>query len=121
MSANSVFLITIGMMIGLFSGFLGLGGGLMLIPILIYACGLTQHEAQGTSLAVMIPPITLLAAIRYYQSGNVRVGIAILVACGFVFGGLIGAHIVQYIPDGLLRKIFGITLLFVSIRMIFFK
>jgi uncharacterized membrane protein YfcA len=113
--------ILIGLLVGSFAGFLGLGGGLILIPILVYGYGLTQHQAQGTSLAVMIPPITLLAAIRYYYSGNVKVGMALFIACGFIAGGLIGAHLVQRIPEALLRKIFGFVMLAVSVRMILFK
>ena len=113
--------IAIGLLVGLCAGFLGLGGGLVLIPILIFCFGLTQHQAQGTSLAVMIPPITLLAALRYYYSGNVKVGMAIFIACGFVAGGLLGAHLVQRVPDALLRRVFGIIMLGISLRMIFFK
>lgn len=105
---------------GAFSGLLGIGGGLILIPILIYVFGLTQHQAQGTSLAVMIPPITLLAALRYYQSGNVKVGMAVFIAAGFIAGGLIGAHAVQYVPDNILRKTFGVIMFLASIKMIFF-
>lgn len=106
---------------GAFAGFLGLGGGLILIPVLVYGYGLTQHQAQGTSLAVMIPPITLLAALRYYYSGNVKVQMALFIACGFAIGGLVGAHIVQRIPDDTLRRAFGLLMLLVSLRMIFLK
>ncbi len=112
--------ILVGLCMGLFGGFLGLGGGLILIPILIYAYGLTQHQAQGTSLAVMVPPITLLAALRYYYSGNVKLGMAIFIAIGFALGGLIGSEFVQNIPDALLKKIFGIVLFFISLKMVFF-
>jgi len=113
--------ILLGLSTGIFAGFLGLGGGLIMIPALVYLYGLTQHQAQGTSLAVMIPPITLLAALRYYYSGNVKLGMAIFIATGFAIGGLLGAHLVQYVPGTLLRKIFGFFLLLVSVRLIFFK
>lgn len=113
--------ITVGLLVGVFCGFLGLGGGLIAIPVLVYCYGLTQHQAQGTSLAMMVPPITILAAIRYYCSGNVRLGMAALLAAGFIVGGLLGAHIVQYIPNGALKKIFGTVLFLVSLRMIFLK
>lgn len=111
----------LGLATGIFAGFLGLGGGLIMIPALIYIYGLTQHQAQGTSLAVMIPPITLLAALRYYHSGNVKLGMAIFIATGFAIGGLLGAHAAQYIPAPMLRKIFGLFMLVVSLRLIFFK
>lgn len=113
--------LAVGVLVGLFSGFLGLGGGLVVIPILVYVYGLTQHQAMGTSLAMMVPPITLLAAIRYYHSGNVKIGMAAFLAFGFAVGGLMGADLVQNIPDPLIKKMFGVLLLFVSIRMILFK
>jgi len=110
-----------GLAAGILSGIFGIGGGIILIPILVYVYGLTQQQAQGTSLAAMVPPITLLAAIRYYYSGNVKIGMAIFIAIGFILGGFIGADIVQYVPDPLLRKVFGLILFFVSLRMLFFK
>ena len=112
--------ILVGLFMGLFSGLLGLGGGFVLVPILIYVFGLTQHQAQGTSLAVMVPPITILAAIRYYYSGGVKLGMAALIASGFVVGGLIGAELVQHVPDLVLRKVFGALLFLVSLCMVFF-
>ena len=99
---------------------MGLGGGILLTPALVYIFGLTQHQAQGTSLAVMVPPITLLAALRYYYSGNVNLNIAVFIALGFLIGGLLGAQIVQSIPDMVLKKIFGAILLIVAVKMIIF-
>lgn len=92
-----------------------------MIPALVYIFGLTQHQAQGTSLAVMIPPITLLAALRYYQSGNVKLGMAAFIACGFALGGLAGAHFAQYVDEAVLKKVFGAALFLISIKMIFLK
>ncbi len=112
--------ILIGIVTGICSGFLGLGGGFILIPAMVYFYGMTQHQAQGTSLAVMIPPITFLAALRYYHNGNVKVGMAAFIACGFVIGCLIGAHYVHSIPDAVLKKIFGAVLLATSLKMILF-
>jgi uncharacterized membrane protein YfcA len=105
---------------GTFGGFMGLGGGILLTPALVYIFGLTQHQAQGTSLAVMVPPITLLAAIKYYHSGDVKLDMALFIALGFVAGGLIGASLVQWIPDVLLKKIFGLMLLLVGVKMLVF-
>ncbi|MCX5666345.1 MAG: sulfite exporter TauE/SafE family protein [Candidatus Omnitrophica bacterium] len=112
--------ILLGLAAGTLSGFMGLGGGILLAPALVYIFGLTQHQAQGTSLAVMIPPITLLAALKYYHSGNVRLDIALFVAIGFVAGGLAGATLVNWVPDALLKKIFGLILLLVGIKMFVF-
>lgn len=115
---STISYILLGLITGLCSGFLGLGGGFVLVPALVFLFGLTQHQAQGTSLAVMVPPITLLAALRYYMGGNVKVDMAIFIALGFAIGGLIGADIVQRVPGPLLKKIFGVVLLFVAVKMI---
>lgn len=113
--------ILLGLCTGIFSGFLGLGGGFIMIPGLVYLYGLTQQQAQGTSLAAMVPPITLLAAMRYYMSGNVKLNMAVFIAIGFVAGGLIGANFAQQIPEITLRRVFGSAMLIVALRMIFFK
>ncbi len=110
-----------GLIAGVASGFLGIGGGIILIPVLGLIFGLTQHQAQGTTLALMIPPIGLLAALKYYHAGNVNIKIAAFVCLGFFFGGYAGAALVQHIPDTVLRRIFGFVMLFVSLRLIFWK
>ena len=112
--------ILLGLAAGTFSGFMGLGGGILLTPALVYIFGLTQHQAQGTSLAVMVPPITLLAALKYYYSGNVRLDIAAFIALGFLAGGVIGATLVHGVPDTILKKIFGLILLLIGVKMFVF-
>ena len=118
---NQVFYVVLGLVAGIASGVFGIGGGTILIPALVFIFGLTQHQAQGTTLALMVPPIGLLAALRYYYSGNVKLGMAAFICAGFFVGGLIGAHFVQNVPDALLKRLFGVFLLAVSLRMIFFK
>lgn len=118
--AQSLYII-LGLISGIFGGMFGIGGGTILIPALVYLFGLTQLQAQGTTLAIMVPPIGLLAAMRYYYSGNVKLGMAIFICIGFFIGGLLGAHIVQKFPDPLLKKMFGVYLLAVSLKMIFGK
>jgi len=113
--------VLLGLVGGISSGFLGIGGGAILIPALVYMFGLTQHQAQGTTLALMVPPIGLLAALKYYYQGNVKLNIAAFICLGFFVGGLIGAMYVQKIPDSVLKKIFGVFLLCVSVKMIFGK
>ena len=110
-----------GLIAGVASGFLGIGGGIILIPVLGLIFGLTQHQAQGTTLALMIPPIGLLAALKYYHAGNVNLKIAAFICLGFFFGGYVGATMVHHIPDMVLRRIFGFVMLFVSLRLIFWK
>lgn len=118
---NQILYIILGIVAGVFGGMFGIGGGTILIPVLVYLFGLTQHQAQGTTLAIMVPPIGLLAALRYYYSGNVKLGMAGFICLGFFIGGLIGAHFVQNLSDPLLRRLFGVFLLFVAIRMILTK
>ena len=113
--------IILGVIAGFLSGMLGIGGGVVLIPALVFIFGLTQLQAQGTTLALMIPPIGLLAAIRYYQSGNVKLGMAGFICLGFFVGGLLGANLVQNLPEPLIRKTFALFLLFVSLRMLLVK
>jgi hypothetical protein len=112
-------LLVIGLAAGILSGLLGVGGATIIIPALIYIFNVSQHMAQGTALGAMLLPVGLLAAIKYWQAGNVNVKFAALIAVGFFVGGLIGATLVQPIPDIYLRKFFGIFFLIISIRMIF--
>lgn len=111
--------------VGLFTGFvggaLGIGGGAIMIPIFVYCIGMTQHQAQGTSLAVMILPISLMAAYRYYIEGNVKVSVVLFVAFGFAVGALLGAHVVQDISGPHLKKGFGVFMVLVGLKMIFIK
>jgi uncharacterized membrane protein YfcA len=115
---NLVLYVLLGLIAGVLGGMFGIGGGTILIPALVYVFGLTQHQAQGTSLAIMIPPIGLLAALRYYYSGNVKLNMAAFICIGFFLGGLIGASLIQNVSEPLLKKLFGVYLLFVSLRMI---
>ena len=111
----------LGLITGIFSGLLGIGGAIIIIPCLVLLFDLSQHTAQGTTLALMVPPIGLLAAWTYYRAGFVDLKIAGLVCLGFFVGGFIGARYATQIPDDILRKIFGAMLLIASLRMIFFK
>ena len=113
--------IALGLGAGIASGFLGIGGGSILIPVLVYMFGLSQHQAQGTTLALMIPPIGLLAAWKYYSEGNVKLDMAAFICIGFLFGGLIGAIFVHKVPGPVLRKVFGGFLLLISLHMILGK
>ena len=113
--------VVLGLFAGTLSGLIGIGGGIVIIPILVFLCGFTQHQAQGTTLALMIPPIGLLAALEYYRAGQVDLKAAGLVCIGFFVGGLIGAKLAVGVPDEVLKKIFGVILLLVGLRMIFWK
>ena len=118
---NIYLYLLLGLIAGILSGLIGIGGAIIIIPSLVLFFGLSQHMAQGTTLALMVPPIGLLAAWTYYRAGFVDLKIAALICAGFFFGGLIGARFATEISDQLLRKIFGIVLLLASLRMILFK
>jgi len=111
----------LGLTAGTLSGMFGIGGGTILIPALVFLVGLSQHEAQGTTLAIMLLPIGLLAVMRYYHSGHVHFYIAAFICIGFLIGGLLGANMAEALPNLVLRKAFGVFLLVVSIYTIFAK
>ena len=110
--------IIIGLVAGTLGGLIGTGGAVIMIPALVLLLGYNQHMAQGTALTAMIPPIGLLAAYEYYKEGNVNIPAALFIAGGFFIGGFFGAKIAALIDDNILRKIFGLILLLISIRMI---
>ncbi|OPX30663.1 MAG: permease [Candidatus Omnitrophica bacterium 4484_171] len=116
-----IYLLLLGVVAGVLSGFLGIGGGVVIIPALIYIFDLTQHQAQGTTLALMVPPIGLLAAMSYYRAGNVKISMAAFICAGFFIGALIGAEYANKIPDMVLRKTFGVFILFIAVKLIIGK
>jgi len=117
---ETIGLLIIGVVAGTLSGFLGIGGATILIPALVLIYKTTQHMAQGTSIAALLLPVGLLAAVKYWQTGNVNIKFAIFIAMGFLIGGYIGAVFAQPVPDLLLRRLFGIYLLIIALQMIFF-
>ena len=113
--------IVIGAIGGALSGLTGLGGGFIMVPLLVYLYGMTQHQAQGTSLAVLLPPLGVLAFWHYYRNGHVDVSVAILVAIGFVFGGYVGGWLAQLISGPMLRKGFAVVMACIAADMFFRK
>lgn len=111
-------LILVGLAAGTLSGLLGIGGATIIIPALIYIYKMTQHDAQGTSLAALLLPIGILAVIKYWQRGHVNFVFALLIVLGFVIGGYLGAHLAQPIPDHILRKMFGGFLLLIALHLV---
>jgi len=111
-------LLVFGVVVGVLSGLLGIGGGVVLVPGLILLFGFSQAEAQGTSLAVLIPPIGIFAALVYYQHGYVRLPVVSLIAIGFMFGALLGAKLVPLMPIEWLRVLFGVLLLYLGFTFV---
>jgi len=112
-------LMLIGLAAGVLSGFAGVGGGVIIIPALIFLLGMTQFEAQGTSLAMMIPPIGLMAAFNYYKEGYINWKYAIILALFFFVGGYIGSKLAISIPQNIVKKSFAIFIILVGARMLF--
>src|SRR5712692_7172890 len=111
--------VVLGLVVGGLSGILGLGGGILLVPALILLFDFTPQQAQGTSLAVLIPPIGLFAALEYYRKGLIEFGVVGLICLGFVLGAYVGAFFVDRIPVPLLRRVLGAFLCFIALQMVF--
>jgi len=114
-------LIGIGIVTGIMAGMLGIGGAIIMIPALVFLLGISQQTAQGTSLAVMLPPIGIIAAYNYYKAGQVNIKFAIVLAVCFLVGSYFGSKFALTLPQAALKKIFGILLLLVAARMLLSK
>ena len=111
-------LIVLGLAAGALSGLIGIGGGVIIVPALVFLFNFTQHRAEGTTLAMLIPPVGLLAVMPYYRNGHVDLRVAALICLGFVFGGWAGGHFANTLPAATLQRVFGIVLLVLALRMI---
>lgn len=122
MEVSTIFsLMVIGLAAGVMSGFIGVGGGVVMVPALIYLLGLTQHEAQGLSIATMLPPIGVMAFYNYYQHGAVTKNTLLygsIMALAFVAGGYFGSKLSLKLSPNLVKLIFGVFMLFVAFKMI---
>jgi uncharacterized membrane protein YfcA len=111
--------IIIGLVGGISTGFFGMGGGMILIPALIYSAGFSQHMATGTTLAVMLPPIGLAAAFEYYRLGNVDVKAAAIIAVMMFVGAWLGAHYANQMRGPQLQLIFGVFVCFLGVYLVY--
>ena len=116
-----IILIVIGIISGLLAGVFGIGGAIIVIPALVFILGLSQHEAQGTSLAFMLPPVGILATWNYWKEGHVNWKIALVLSLTFVIGAYFGSQFSVNISDKMLRKVFGVLLMVMAFKMIFSK
>ena len=119
--SSFIILIVIGLLAGVLSGFVGVGGGLLMIPLLMLFLGLSQFEAQGTALVAMLPPIGILAAMNYFKSGYVKWEYAVVIALTFVIGGYFGSKMSLSLNPTTVRKVFGVVMFFAAIKLIFSK
>ena len=119
MVAVMIFLyLLLGLLVGVLSGIVGIGGGILIIPALVYFFHMNQHKAQGTSLAALLAPIGALAFWEYYKAGNVDLKAGLLIALGFLIGGYFGGHWAQHLPEVVLRKAFGTLLAIIGIQLL---
>ena len=112
-------ILLLGIIVGAFSGIVGIGGGILFVPGLVWLLGMSQHKAQGTSLGALLAPIGILAFWEYYRKGNADIRVAALLALGFLVGGYFGAVGAQHISELWLRRIFALSLVLVGGRMWF--
>lgn len=111
-------LLLIGLIAGILSGFVGIGGGVIIVPALMVALGLTQHQAQGTSLFVLMMPVVFLAVINYWKAGNVNWKFGVTIALAFVIGGYIGSKLSLRLSPSIVKMVFGILMAYLSVRLI---
>ncbi|MDO8600278.1 MAG: sulfite exporter TauE/SafE family protein [bacterium] len=118
---NALLYILLGVFCGSLTGFIGGGAGILIIPLLVFFFGFTQHQAQGTALAAFVLPVTLSGAILYWKNGNANLAIAVWIAAGLCIGNFLGAHFALKFSSEALTKLFGVVLLFIALKMIFIK
>ncbi len=110
-----------GIVAGFIAGGMGVGGGIIIVPAMVFFFGLTQHEAQGTSLAVLLPPISLLAVLKYHKEGYINYRFALILAIAFFLGSYLGGLFAVQLPARTLKKMFGVLMLIAGMKMILGK
>ena len=115
-----VILLVIGLSAGMLSGMVGIGGGIIIVPSLVYFLGFSQHMAQGTSLGLLLPPIGILAVVNYYKKGYIDVKVIVIMCVAFIIGAFMGSKLSLSISEEKLKKIFAIVLLVIAGKMLLF-
>jgi uncharacterized protein len=122
MTINQILLLLLtGTLAGFVSGILGVGGAIIIVPFLVFFLGLSQHEAQGTSLAVLLLPVGIFAVINYAKGGYVNYKFAVILIIAFIIGSYFGSVLAIKIPDKIIQKAFALLLIMVGIKMFFGK
>jgi len=117
-----IWLLIIGFLGGLLSGSMGVGGGVIMVPLLVFILGMSQHQAQGTFLGMMIPPLAAFSAYNYWKAGYINWKYAFILMLTFIIGSFIGSYITNnYISDKILKKLFGFIMLITSLKIILSK
>jgi len=113
-----ILLIVIGLAAGILSGMVGVGGGIIIVPALIFFLGFSQHEAQGTSLGLLLLPVGILAVINYYNKGYIDIKVVFIMSVAFVLGGWLGSKMSLSLPQETVKKIFAVVLLYTAVKML---
>ncbi len=114
-----ILLAVIGLAAGILSGLIGIGGGIIIVPALVFVLGFSQQQAQGTSLGLLLLPVGILAVMNYYQKGFIDVKVVGIMCITFVLGGWLGSKLAISLPQETIKKVFAIVLLLVAIKMLF--
>ena len=112
-----IILVLIGLFAGMLSGLIGVGGGIIIVPALVFFLGFTQHEAQGTSLGLLLLPVGILAVANYYKQGYVDIKVVVIMCAAFIIGGWLGSKLSLALPADTVKKIFAIVLFYTAIKM----
>ena len=118
-NSTLLILLSIGLGAGMLSGFVGIGGGVVIVPALVFLLGLSQHEAQGTSLFVLVMPVVFLALTNYWKTGNVNWKYGLIIALAFVIGGYFGSKLSLKLSPQIVKLAFGLLMAYVSFQLIF--
>ena len=120
-TSTLVTIMIIGVVAGVFSGFVGLGGGMIVVPALVFFLGFSQHSAQGTSLAMMLPPIGILAVYNYHRAGHLDIKVALILAASFIIGSYFGSKYAIALPADTVKKVFGVVIILIGIKFLLGK
>ena len=118
-NSTLLILLSIGLGAGMLSGFVGVGGGVVIVPALVFLLGLSQHEAQGTSLFVLVMPVVFLALTNYWKTGNVNWKYGLIIAIAFIIGGFFGSKLSLKLSPQIVKLAFGLLMAYVSFQLIF--
>ena len=115
-----IILLLVGIAAGILGGMVGIGGGIIIVPALVYFLGFSQLNAQGTSLALIMFPVGILGVLQYYKQGHVDFNVVLIIAIGFVAGSFLGSRISLSLPQETVRRIFALLMIIIAIKMLFF-
>jgi len=116
-----IILIIIGIAAGILGGMVGVGGGIVIVPALVFFLGFSQKMAQGTSLGILLLPVGLFGVMQYYKEGYVDMKVVLIISAGFLLGSLFGSKLALSLPQDTVKKIFAVLLIIVAIKMLFFE